>query len=69
MDTILVNFGDSKTFDSERLLLNLPEKKIKKSDNYVALSTRSMSYALKNMKGSYKNKTFKISASMRNDKF
>ena len=30
MDTILVNFGDSKTFDSERLLLNLPEKKNKK---------------------------------------
>ena len=30
MDTIIINSGNSKTFDPRKLLLNLSEKKIKK---------------------------------------
>ena len=40
MDTIIMISDNSKTFDPQRLLLNLTDKKIvlKKSDKYVALS-------------------------------
>ena len=39
MDTIFMNFENSKTFDSHRLLLNLLDKiNLKRSDKYVALS-------------------------------
>ena len=39
MDTIFMNFENSKISDPERLLLNLTDKIIlKKSDKYVALS-------------------------------
>ena len=39
MDTIFMNSGDSKTFESHRLLLNLLDKlNLKRSNKYVALS-------------------------------
>ena len=39
MDTIFMNFENSKTFDSHRLLLSLLDKiNLKRSDKYVALS-------------------------------
>ena len=39
MDTIFMNFENSKTFDSHRLLLYLLDKiNLKRSDKYVALS-------------------------------
>ena len=45
MNTISMNFENSKTCDLNRLLLNLPEKiKLKWSDKYVVLSNHSMYY-------------------------
>ena len=49
MDTILMNSGNSKTSDPERLLLNLSDK-INLSDWYVALSNLRIDYTWKNIK-------------------
>ena len=58
-----MNFENSKTSDSHRLLLNLADKKdLKRSDKYVALSHLSMYYTWKNIKTSYSNNKFEISA-------
>ena len=39
MDTIFINFENSKTSDPQRQLLNLRDKiNLKRSDKYVALS-------------------------------
>ena len=63
MNTVFVNCKNSKTSDPHRLLLNLTEKiNLKRSDKYVALSNLSIYYTWKNIKKSYKNKMFKISA-------
>ena len=43
MNTIFMNFENSKTSDLHRLLLNLTDKIIlKRSDKYVALSNLSI---------------------------
>ena len=40
MDSIFMNFKNSKTSDPHRLLLNLTDKiNLKRSDSYVALSS------------------------------
>ena len=45
MDTILMNFENSKKTDTQRLLLSLTDKiKLKRSDKYVALSSLSIYY-------------------------
>ena len=63
MDTIFMNSGNSKTSDPHRLLLNLSDKiNLKRSDKYVALSNLSIYYTWKNIKKSYKNSKFEISA-------
>ena len=63
MDTIFKNSKDSKTFDPHRLLFILTDKIIlKRSDKCVALSNLSICYIWKNIKKSYKNNKFKISA-------
>ena len=50
MDTISMNFENSKTFDSHRLLLNLLDKiNLKRSDKYVALSNLNIYYTWKNI--------------------
>ena len=50
-------------------MLNLSDKtNLKKSDTYVALSNVNI-YTWKNIKKSYKNSKFKLSASKWNDKF
>ena len=55
------------TSDTHRLLLNLTDKiNLKSSDKYVALSNLSIYYKWKNIKQSYKNDKFKISAPTRN---
>ena len=47
--------GNSKTFDSHRLLLNLSDKiNLKRSDQYVVLSNLSIYCTLKNLKKLYK---------------
>ena len=45
MDTIFMNFENSKTSDHHRLLINLSDKiNLKISDKYVNLSNRSICY-------------------------
>ena len=70
MDTIFMNSEDSKTSEPHRLLLNLADKiNLKRSDKYNALSSFGMYYTWKNIKKSYKNNKFKISAPTWNVKF
>ena len=65
-----MNSKNSETFDSHRLLLNLTNKiNLKVSDKYVDLANLSIYYTWKNIKRSYKNNKFKISASTRDEEF
>ena len=62
-NTIFMNSKNSKTSDTHRLLLNLTDKiDIIRKDKYIALSNLSIYYTRKNIKKSYKNNKFKISA-------
>ena len=64
MDTIFMNSENSKTSDPHRQLLNLLDKiNTKRSHKYVALSNLSIYNTWKNIKKSYENNKFKISAS------
>ena len=59
MNTIFMNFENSKTSDPRRLLLNLTLKMdLKRKDRYIALSNLSIYYAWKNIKKSKMNKKF-----------
>ena len=70
MDTIFMNSENYKTSDPPILLLNLSDKiNLKRSDKYVALSNLSIYYTWKNIKKSYKNNKFKISAPTWNEEF
>ena len=63
MDTIFMNSKNCTKSNPHRSLLNLTNKiNFKKSDKYVALSNFSIHYTWKNIKTSYKNYKFKISA-------
>ena len=65
-----MNSENSKTSDLSRLLLNLTEKlNLNRSDKYVALSKFSIYYIWKNIKHSYKNNKFKVSAPTWNEEF
>ena len=57
-----MNFKYSKTSDSHRLLLSL-------TDKYVALLNLSIYCKWRNIKKSYKNNKFKISAPTKNEEF
>ena len=70
MGTIFKNYENSKTFDTHKLWLSLPDKiNFKRRDKYVALSILSIYYTWKNIKTSYKNNNFKISSPIWNEKF
>ena len=70
MDTIFINSENSKTSDPQRPLLNLTDKTdLRRKDKYVALSNLSIYYTWKNIKKSYKNNKFKISAPTWNEEF
>ena len=70
MDTIFMNCENSKASDPHRQLLNLTDKiNLKGSDKYVDLSNLSIYYTWKNIKKSYKNNKFKISAPTCNEEF
>ena len=70
MDTIFTNSKNSKTSDPHRLLINLADKlNLKKNDKYVALSNLSIYYAWRNIKKSYENNKFKISAPTWDEEF
>ena len=61
---------NSKTSDRHRLLLNLTGKiDLKRKDKNIALSNLSIYYTWKNIKKSYKNNKFKISAPTWNEEF
>ena len=63
MNTIFMNSGNSKTYESHRLLLNLKDKiHLKRKDKYIALSNLSIYYTWKIIKKSQKKNKFKISA-------
>ena len=51
MDTIFMNYGNSKTPDPHRLLLNFSDKiNLKTSNKYIALSNIIIYYTWKNVK-------------------
>ena len=65
-----MNSENNKIAEAYRLLLNLSDKiNLKRSDKYVVLSNLSIYYTWKNIKKSYKNDKFKISAPTWNEEF
>ena len=69
MDTIFINSENSRTSEYHVLLLNLTNKIDLRSEETVALSNLSIYYTWKNIKSSYNNNIFKISAPTWNDEF
>ena len=70
MDTIFMNSENSETSHPHRLLLNLADKiNLQRCEKKVALSSLSIYYTWNNIKSSYNNKEFKISAPTWNDKY
>ena len=69
MDTIFMNSENSRTSEYHVLLLNLTNKIDLTSEKTVALSNLSIYYTWKNIKSSYNNNKFKISAPTRNEEF
>ena len=65
-----MNSTNSKISDAHRLLINLADKiNLKRSNKYVAISNLSIYYKWENIKKSYNNNKFKISAPTWNEKF
>ena len=70
MNTIFLNSEKSKTSKPHVLVLKLTNKlDLRIGEKTVALSNLRIYYTWKNMKSSYKNNKFKISAPKWNDKF
>ena len=70
MNTIFKNSKNSKTSKPHLLMLRLIDKlDLKRGEKSVALSNLSIYYTWKNMKSSYNNNRFKISAPTWNDEF
>ena len=65
-----MNSKNSKTSDPHRLFLNITDKiNWRRKDKYITLSNLSIYYTWKNIKKSYKNNKFKISAPTWNTEF
>ena len=70
MDIIFINSENSKTSEYHVLVLKLTDKlDLRRSQKTVALSNLSIYYTWKNIKSSYDNNKFKISAPRWNKKF
>ena len=69
MDTIFINTENDRTSEYHVLLLNLPNKIDLRSEKTVALSNLSIYYTWKNIKSSYNNNKFKISAPSWSEEF
>ena len=70
MDTIFINSENSKTSEPHVLVLKLANKlDLRIGGKLIALSNLTISYSWKNIKSSYSNNKFKISAPTWNDKF
>ena len=63
MDTIFMNSENSRTSEYHVLVLKLTDKiDLRRGQKSVALSNLSIYYTWRNIKSSYKNNRFKISA-------
>ena len=70
MDTIFMNSENSKTSEPYVLILKLTDKLVLiRGEKIIDLSNLSIYYTWKNIKSSYNNNKFKISAPTWNDKF
>ena len=70
MDTMFMNSENSKTPKPHFLTLKLANKlDLRIGKKFIALSILSIYYIWKNIKSSYNNNKFKISAPTSNDKF
>ena len=70
MDTIFMNSENSKTSEYPVLMLNLTDKlDLRRGQKTVALSNLSIYYTWKNIKSSYNNNKFKISAPTWSEEF
>ena len=70
MDTIFINSENSKTSEPHILILKLTDKlDLKRGEKNIALSNLSIYFTCKNIKSSYNNNKFEISAPTWNDKF
>ena len=70
LDTIFMNSEHSKTSDPHVVILKLTDKlDLRRGENIITLSNLSIYYTWKNIKSSYNNNKFKISAPTWNDKF
>ena len=70
MDTIFMNSENSKTSEPYVLILKLTDKlDLRRGEKSIALSNLSIYYIWKNIKSSYNNNKFKISAPTWNNKF
>ena len=70
MDTIFMNSENSLTPKPHVLVLKLTNKlDLRIGKKVIALSSLSIYYTWKNIKGSYNNNKFKISAPTWNDEF
>ena len=70
MDTIFMNSENRKTSKPHVLILKLTDKlDLRRGEKSIALSNLSIYYTWKNIKSSYNNNKFKISAPIWNDKF
>ena len=70
MDTIFMNSENSKTSEYHVLVLKLTDElDLRRGQKTVALSNLSIYYTLKNIKSSYNNNNFKISAPTWSEEF
>ena len=68
MDTIFMNSENSKTSEPYVLILNL-KLDLRRGEKNIALSNLSINFTWKNIKTSYNNNKFNISAPTWNDEF
>ena len=70
MDTIFINSENSRTFKPHILTLKLTNRlDLRFGEKVIALSNLSIYYTWKNIKSTYNNNKFKVSASTWNDEF
>ena len=70
MDTIFINSEKCKTSKAHILMPKLTDElDLRMGEKIIALSNFSICYTWKNIKSSYNNNKFKISAPTWNDKF
>ena len=70
MNTIFMNSENSKTSKPHVLILKFTDKlDLRRGETSIALSNLNIYYTWKNIKTTYNNNTFKISAPTWNNKF